>query len=54
MMPQNLNDDKSNIGSGNGLVLSDNKPLPDPVLTEFSVTILWPQLLKQLCLNNNA
>ena len=28
-----------NIGSGNGLVLSGNKPLPEPMLTQFHVTI---------------
>ena len=28
-----------NIGSSNGLVLSGNKPLPEPVLTKISVTI---------------
>ena len=32
-MPQNLADDKSNIGSGNGLVPSGNKPLPEAMLT---------------------
>ena len=26
-----------NLGLGNGFVLSDNKPLPEPVLTEFYV-----------------
>ena len=29
-----------NIGSGNGLVLSGNKPLPEPVLTQSDV-IIW-------------
>ena len=28
-----------NIGSGNGLVSPDNKPLPEPVLTQLYVTI---------------
>ena len=28
-----------NIGSGNGLVPSDNKPLPEPMLTRISVAI---------------
>ena len=28
-----------NIGSGNGLVLSGNKPLPEPVLTQIYVAI---------------
>ena len=31
-----------NIGSGNGLVPSGNKPLPPPMLTQIYVTI-WPQ-----------
>ena len=39
-MPQDLTDDKSNIGSGNGLVPSGNKPLPEPMLTQFFVA-LW-------------
>ena len=34
-LPQNTYDDKSNIGSGNGLVPSSNKPLPLPVLTQI-------------------
>ena len=29
-----------NIGSGNDLVLSGNKPLPGPMLTQFYVT-MW-------------
>ena len=32
-----------NIGSGNGLVPSGNKPLPEPMLTQIGVAI-WPQL----------
>ena len=38
-MPWDLTDDKStvNIGSGNGLVPSGNKPLPEPMLTQISV-----------------
>ena len=28
-----------NIGSGNGLVPSGNKPLPEPMLTQISVSI---------------
>ena len=32
-----------NIGSGNGLVLSGNKPLPEPILTQISVAIQWGQ-----------
>ena len=41
-MPQDLTDDKSavNIGLGNGLVPSGNKPLPEPVLTHFLIA-LW-------------
>ena len=31
---------KVNIGSGNGLVLSGTKPLPEPMLTQFCVVIL--------------
>ena len=34
-MAQDLIDDKSNIGSGNGLVPSGNKPLPEPMLTQI-------------------
>ena len=30
---------KVNIGSGNGLVPSGNKPLPEPMLTQISVDI---------------
>ena len=30
----------ANSGSGNGLVLSSNKPLPEPILTQISIT-LW-------------
>ena len=29
------------IGLGNGLVLSGNKPLPEPMLTEIYVAIWW-------------
>ena len=36
-MPQDLID-----GSDNGLVLSGNNPLPEPMLTQFYVT-LWHQ-----------
>ena len=38
-MPQDLSDDKVNIGSGNGLVPPGNKPLPEPVLTQIYVAI---------------
>ena len=34
-MPHDLTDDV-NIGSGNGLVSSGNKPLVEPVLTKIS------------------
>ena len=37
-MPQDLTDEV-NIGLGNGLVLSGNKPLPEPMLTQIYVTI---------------
>ena len=36
-MPLDLTDDKVNIGSGNGLVSSGNKPLPEPMLTQIYV-----------------
>ena len=32
-MPQKLINDKVNIGSGNGLVPSGNKPLPEQMLS---------------------
>ena len=35
-----LTDDKVNIGSGNGLVPSGNKPLPELMLTQFYVA-MW-------------
>ena len=38
-MPQDLTDDKSTLVSGNGLVSSNNKPLPEPVLTKVSNAI---------------
>ena len=34
-MPQNTFDDEVNIGLGNGLVPSGNKPLPEPMLTQI-------------------
>ena len=38
-MPQNVPNEKSTlIGSGNGLVSSDNKPLPEVMLTQIDVT----------------
>ena len=36
-MPLDLADDLVNIGSGNGLVPSGNKPLPEPMLTQIYV-----------------
>ena len=39
-IPQYFTDDKSTlIGSGNGLVPSGNKLLPEPMFTKFYVTI---------------
>ena len=38
-MPMELTDDEVNIGSGNGLVPSGNKPLPEPMLTQIYVAI---------------
>ena len=38
--PQDLTDDKVNIGLGNGLVPAGNKPLPEPVLTKISNAIM--------------
>ena len=38
-MPQDLTDDKSTVGPGNGLVPSGNKPVPEPVLTKISNAI---------------
>ena len=34
-MPQHLTDHLVNIGSGNGLVPSGNKPLSEPMLTQI-------------------
>ena len=34
-----------NIGSGNGLVPSGNRPLPDPMLTQIHV-LIWHQLAR--------
>ena len=40
-MTQDLTDDKSNIGSGNGLVPSGNKPLSRPsVLNQIYVAVV--------------
>ena len=41
-MPQDFANDV-NIGSGNGMVPSDNKPLPEPMLTQIYVAI-WHQV----------
>ena len=38
-----LPDEKSTNGTCNGLVPSDNNPLPEPVLTQFFVAI-WTSL----------
>ena len=38
-MPLKTFDEKINIYSGNGLVLSGKKPLPEPMLTPIYVTI---------------
>ena len=38
-MSQELLDDKSNIGSGNSLVPSGTKPLPEPMLTQ--IYVIW-------------
>ena len=38
-MSLDLTDDQVNIGSGNGLVPSGNKPLPEPMLTQIAVAI---------------
>ena len=35
-----------NIGSGNGLVASGNKPLPEPMLTQIYVVIWRHQATK--------
>ena len=38
-MSLDFTDNQVNIGSGNGLVLSGNKPLPGPMLIQIFVTI---------------
>ena len=38
-MPQDLMISQVNTGSGNGLVLSGNKPLTEPILTQIYVAI---------------
>ena len=40
-----LNWGSVNIGSGNGLVLSGSKPLPELMLTQMSIA-MWPQWAK--------
>ena len=39
-VPQFPTDDKMNIASSNGLVLSGTKPLPESMLTKF-YNIIW-------------
>ena len=40
-MQLDLTDDKSTLVQGNGLVLSGNKPLPEPMLIQIYVTKSW-------------
>ena len=40
-MSLNLTDDEVDTGSGNGLVLSSNKPLPEPMLAQIYVAIWY-------------
>ena len=49
-MSQNTFNDKVNIGSGNGLVPSGKKPLPEPILTQIYVPygIIRPQYVNSL------
>ena len=55
-LPQNLtNAGEDNIGSGNGLVSSGSKLLPEPVLTQFYI-IMWvtrPQWVNPLNISGN-
>ena len=44
-MPQNVFDGKLNTDSGIGLVLSGNKPLPEPMLT-WNFEAIWHQWAK--------
>ena len=39
-MVQDPSHDKVNIGSGNGLVPSGSKPLPEPMLTQTSAATM--------------
>ena len=48
-MSQNVTDKKSTFGSGNGLVLSDNKPLPEPNLTKIYGAIWLHQATLSWC-----
>ena len=48
-MPQESINDQVNIGSGNGLVLSGTKPLPEPMLNKFDQLATMSQL--QLCIS---
>ena len=45
--------DNVNISSGNGLVLAGSKPLPEPMLTQISVTI-WNHQGNELNINSLA
>ena len=40
-MPQNLIDDQDNTDSDNALVLSDSKPLLEPILTQIYKAAIW-------------
>ena len=42
---------KVNIGSGSGLVLKGNKPIPEPMLTQIYVAIWHHNVLTQCCLD---
>ena len=41
-MVMDLTEEKVKIGSGNGLVPSGNKPLPEPMLTQINGPIWRP------------
>ena len=41
------------IGAGNGLVPSVNKPLPEPMLTQIYIGISWPQWVKYMRWNDS-
>ena len=42
-----------NIGSGNGLVPSANKPLPEPMLKKISNGVTMPQRVNKLSPNTH-